>query len=319
MPVAWWSLWELTPFVSVLTAFSLWLYVRGIGQASGWQRVGFFFGTALLFLALQSPLDALSDDSFAVHQAQHLILHMFGPMFVALSAPAAALLAGMPRWLRREVYAPIAAAGPVRSVFAFLSRPAVAAAHFIAAMLFWLQPAIYDRAVADGALHELMHWSMLIAGLFFYSCVFDPRSPPTGCRYGARVFMLLAALFVNIPLGAYLSDKQTLLYRVYSDAPRLGLSPIGDEQLGALLQYVPGSMMFVIAILLVLAFWYRHEARLHGWRSRGLSAAHALDASASAPLAKRNARLGLILAGVGLFMFAAAIVSGVLVHLAGRS
>ncbi|MGH6832388.1 MAG: cytochrome c oxidase assembly protein, partial [Methyloceanibacter sp.] len=185
---SWRSMWTLTPFIVTATIFVLWLYARGVAQASAWQRIGFLTGSALLFLALQSPLDALAGDSFALHQVQHLLIHALAPMLLALSAPAAPLIAGMPHSLRRHAYQPIASLPPVRGTFGLLSSPVVAAAHFIAALLFWLVPAVQERALVDGLLHDVMHFSMLLAGLFFYFCVFDPRSPPQGSGYGARVF-----------------------------------------------------------------------------------------------------------------------------------
>ena len=310
-------MWTLTPFVVTATLLVLWLYARGAAHASAWQRIGFVAGTALLFLALQSPLDALADHSFAVHQVQHLVIHALAPMLLSLSAPAAALIAGMPAWLRRRAYVPVASPPLVRGTFALLSLPVVATAHFIAALLFWLVPAVQEQTLIDRFAHDAMHFSMLLAGLFFYFCVFDPRSPPTGSGYGARVFALLAALFVNVPLGAYLSYKERVLYPAYGAAERAGLAPLIDERIGGLIQYVPGSMMFVIAVLLVLAAWRRREMRLEGWRSRGFARRpQAHDALAASTLARRNVRLGLTLAGFCIFFFAGAIIAGVLAHMA---
>lgn len=234
-------------------------------------------------------------------------------MLLALSAPAGPLIAGMPHWLRRRAYQPVASLPLVRGTFALLSSPVVAAAHFIAALLFWLLPAIQGQALLDRFLHDVMHFSMLLAGLFFYFCVFDPRSPPAGSGYGARVFALLAALFVNIPLGAYLSYKETALYPAYGASERLGLAPLIDERVGGLVQYVPGSMMFVIAVLLVLAAWRRREMRLQEWRNRGFDRRpYGRDALPQSTLARRNLRLGLTLGGICAFMFTAAIIAGVL-------
>jgi putative membrane protein len=308
-------MWTLTPFIVTATILVLWLYARGAAQASTWQRIGFLAGSALLFLALQSPLDALAEESFALHQLQHLVIHALAPMLLALSAPAAALIAGMPRWLLRRVA--VASVRSVRAAFAFLSSPVVAALHFIAALLFWLLPSVQEQALLDRLLHDVMHFSMLLAGLFFYFCVFDPRSPPAGRGYGARVFALLAALFVNIPLGAYLSYKETVLYPAYGAAERVGFAPLIDEQVGGLIQYVPGSMMFVIAVLLVLAAWRRREMRLHEWRTRGFERRpYGSDALPHSTLARRNLRLGLTLGVICAFAFTAAIVAGVLAHLA---
>ncbi|HEX5476342.1 MAG TPA: cytochrome c oxidase assembly protein [Burkholderiales bacterium] len=305
--------WTITPFVVAATALTLWIYSRGIAKAGAWQRVGFLSGTALLFLALQSPLDALAEESFAVHQLQHLALLSIVPMLIALSSPAGPLLAGMPDWLRRRVYVPIASVRRVRAAFSFLSTPPVAAAGFIAMMATWLLPALQETALRDESVHDLMHFSMLFAGLFLYFCAFDRRPPPTGSHYGARVFSLLAVLLANIPLGAYLSYKETVRYPVYHAAAALGLAPIADERLGGLIQYVPGSMMLVAAVLLVLHAWRRQELRLEGWRRRGFIRKASLPRAGRTP-ERNNLRLGLALAGIGAFMFVAVVVAGILAH-----
>lgn len=303
-------MWTLTPFIVVATTLVLWIYIRGAAKASHWQRIVFLAGSAALFLALASPLDALAEISFAVHQTQHLMLHTVAPMLLALSAPAAALIAGLPHALRRRAYAPIASVPLIRATFALLSSPVVATAHFLAALLFWQLPAVQEQALLDGSLHDLMHFSMLISGIFFYFCVFDPRPPPVGARFGARVFALLAVLLVNVQLGAYLSYKEGVLYPGYGER-RLGLDALADERIGGLLQYVPGSMMLVIAVLLVLAAWRRHESRLEGWRARGF-VRRRHDADTLARTARGDLRLALTLGSFCAFMFVAVIVAGLL-------
>jgi len=308
---SWWSQWTLTPFIVTPTLLILWTYARGASRSSTWQRAGFLAGTAILFLALQSPLDALAETSFAMHQLQHLALLSLAPMLLALSAPAGALLAGMPDLLRRPIYAPLASNRLVRVTFGLLSHPSVAAATFVSVLLLWLLPASQAAALRNAWIHDAMHFSMLIAGMFLFFCAFDPRPPPIGARYGARVFALLTALLVNVPLGAYLSYKTVVLYPFYPGLERLGRTPLPDEQLGGLIQYVPGSMMLVLAVLLALRAWHRSERRQEAWRRRGL-AAGAFDVRSEGTRARRNSRLALTLAAVCAFMFAAAFAGGML-------
>lgn len=307
----WWMRWEFTPLVVIATVLTLWLYARGVRRAGPWQRAGFVGGSLLLFLVLQGPLDALAEESFAFHQIQHLSLLSLVPLLIALSAPAGPLIAGMPDWLRRRVYAPIASNRVVRGLFGLLSTPFVAAAFFIAAMLFWLQPAMQTAALQDETIHDWMHFSMLIAGMFLYFSALDPRAPPTGAGYGARIFSVLAVLLANIPLGAYLSYKQRVLYPVYGAGPHLGMTPVIDERIGGLIQYVPGSMMFVVVALLVFGLWNRQESRAEGRRRRGLER-KALVIDPGDTLARRNLKLALTLAAVGAFMLAGVFAAGML-------
>ncbi|HET7261916.1 MAG TPA: cytochrome c oxidase assembly protein [Casimicrobiaceae bacterium] len=309
-----WHTWNFTPFISVMTVFVLWIYLRGRSKAGIGQRVLFLAGTAIMFLALQSPLDGLADVSFAAHQIQHISIHAFGPMLIALSAPAGAMLAGMPASLLRGIYVPIARVGAIRGLFSVLSRPIVASVHFSIALVFWLIPSIQARALGDSAFHDLMHFSMMAAGLFFWFSMFDPRSPPTGSRYSVRVFALLGSLLVNVGFGAWLAMKSTIMWPAYGTGLRVGMTPLFDERLGGTIQYVPGNMMMAIGVIIVIAAWYRRERRTEGWQRR------AIERQASArvgvqELRQRNRRVVASLLAVGAFMFTAAIVVGFLDHL----
>ena len=106
-----WTAWQFTPDIVLGTLFVCALYTLGI-RARGkrqrpvpwWRHLSFFGGLLLIFAALQSPLDVLSEHGFAIHQLQHLLLHTAGPMFLMLAAPQILLTAGMPELLlRREL------------------------------------------------------------------------------------------------------------------------------------------------------------------------------------------------------------------------
>ena len=310
-----WHSWTITPAIVIATLLVLILYARGAAKSRWAQRAAFAIGAGLLFLALQSPLDSLAESSFAAHQVQHLVLLALAPMLLALSAPVSSLISGMPLTLRRNLYAPVSSLRPVRVAFAVLARPPVAALHLIAATVFWLVPTIQAEALVNPALHDVMHFSMLMAGLFFWFSVFDPRPPPIGARYGRRIVAILVVLVVNVLLGSYLSFKDTRLYPAYDELSSLGLPALADERLGGLIQYVPGSMMLVLGVILVLRGWSRRESRLEGWRARGFPQVRSREVAESRKTSTRRA--GLILGAFSIFMFMAAIVVVVIAHSRG--
>lgn len=60
-------------------------------------RIAFLLaGLATLFLALESPLDALSDQLFSAHMTQHLVLILVAPPLFILSRSTPVLLWAMP-------------------------------------------------------------------------------------------------------------------------------------------------------------------------------------------------------------------------------
>jgi putative membrane protein len=305
-----WHRWTITPAIVIATLLVLILYARGAAKSAWGQRAAFAIGAGLLFLALQSPLDSLAESSFAAHQVQHLVLFALAPMLLALSAPASSLISGMPLKLRRNLYAPVSSLRPVRVAFAVLAQPPVAALHLTAAMVFWLVPVVQAEALANPGLHDVMHFSMLMAGLFFWFSAFDPRPPPIGARYGRRIVAIVVVLVVNVLLGSYLSFKDTRLYPAYDELSSLGLPALADERLGGLIQYVPGSMMLVLGVILVLRGWSHREWRLEDWRARGFHQVRSHD------LARRPStrRVGLTLGVFSILMFTAAIVVVVIAH-----
>ncbi len=309
----WWA-WQLTPDIAIATLIAGALHASGMyrlrgrgASPSAWRNASFFGGLAVIFLALQSPLDAAADRSFFVHQIQHLLLHA-GPMLLLLAAPQGALLAGSPAALRRHVIGPLTAAKPLRVAFGFLTHPAIATTLLVASVYFWQWPSYHDLAVRVEGVHYAMHLSMLVAALLFFRAVFDPRPEPWGARPRARMLMVWTALAAGMVLGALTAFKEGVLYGAYDELGRLpGLDALTDEQLGGLVMWIPGCMLYVAAALAVLRFWGRDEAKLDERRRRGFARA------GRGGVAADNRALALKLAVVTAAVFAIVIGVGVAV------
>lgn len=260
-------------------------------------------------------VDAIAERLFSVHQVQHLLLRMVGPMLIALSWPSGVLIAGTPAPLRERLLAPIVANGALRKAFNAIAHPVSATALFIGALYFWEIPRYHDLALLNAPIHYLMHASMLIAGLVFWWRVFERRPAPQGLRYGIRLMMLWLVILSNIVLGAYTTLKSAVLYEAYDVAGRLfDYPPLTDEQVGGIVIWIPSSMMGLIAILIVIHLWGRHETRVEtrlGRRglddARPLTAAHVIREQAG-----RNRAVAFGLAIFVLTVFTAAITLGVL-------
>src|SRR5581483_7959588 len=147
----------------------------------------------------------------------------------------------------------------------------------------------HDLALRDEPVHYLMHVTMLAAGLLFFACILDPRPPPLGARYGTRINALWAAMTACMLLGAGLALKNTSLYPAYDDLGRLfDLTALGDERLGGLIMWIPGSAAWLPAFLVLLRRWDTQELRIHDRRARGIAPAGAATAAA-------NVRVGLMI------------------------
>ena len=306
-----WTSWQLKADIVGGIALAALLYAAGMWKlrakehsSVAWRHAAFFAGLAALFIALQSPLDALAEHSFFMHQLQHLLLQTVAPLLLMLAAPQPALLAGFPAPLRRAIVAPVLGSRTVRGIFGFLSQPWIAALLLVVSLYAWHWPAWHDLALRDEPVHYLMHASMLAAGLLFFSCILDPRPAPLGSRYGTRINALWAAMTACMLLGAGLALKSTALYPAYDELGRLfDLSALGDERLGGLIMWIPGSAAWLPAFLVLLRRWDTHELRIHDRRMRGIAPAGSATAAA-------NIRVGLMIGLLALGGFAATLAIG---------
>ena len=263
-----WSMWQFTPDIVIATMLITLVYIAGMAKRRGTatlpqvlRHTAFFTGMAVVFLALQSPIDTISEHLFAMHQVQHLLLRMVGPMLIVAAAPQATLIAGLPWLARKAVLTPLASNRGLRIVFALLAHPFVVTTLFIGVLYFWEIPRYHELALLNEPVHYGMHVIMLIAGFFFWWRIFDRREPPMGLRYGVRLMLLWLALLSNIILGAYTTLKTTMLYPAYDVLGRFwGILPSVDEHLGGIIMWIPGSMMYLVALLTVVHMWGRQES-----------------------------------------------------------
>ncbi|MCL6646109.1 MAG: cytochrome c oxidase assembly protein [Dehalococcoidia bacterium] len=270
-----WTAWNFSPEILAGTLLLGALYVRGLARerhmAGPARAAAFFCGLAAVLLSLASPLDALAERSFFVHQIQHLLLQIAAPLLLLLAAPQRILLSGVPPGLRRGVLARVLTSPSLRRVFGLLVRPWVAAFLLVATQYVWHWPPYHDLALLDDAVHYLMHVTMLAAGLVFFASVLDPRPPPIGAAYGTRWNALLFAMTAGMLLGAALALKETVLYAAYERFARpWGLEATSDERIGGLIMWIPGSILMVPVFLHLLRLWNAREGRLDERRRRGL-------------------------------------------------
>ena len=320
--------WQLTPEMVIITVLLVSVYLRGMsrrrdaaGETPRWRHVMFFAGVAAIFLSLQSPIDPLAERLFWMHQAQHLLLRMLGPMLIALSAPQATLVAGLPRSVRGRVLAPLASAGPFRTSARFLARPEIAFALFVAALYIWQIPSLHNIALLSFPIHYFMHVTMLAAGLLFWFVIFDRRDPPKSIPHPARLMMLIGVILSNILLGAVTTLKETVIYTAYDFQGRLfGIDPLTDEIAGGLIIWIPSSMMCAIAVLIAMHRWAAHE---HKGAIRRLewspSNSRALEWPETAEelrikVAASNRITALVLSAVSLSIFVIALATAIMIH-----
>jgi putative membrane protein len=208
----------------------------------------FLLGVLVMFIALVSPLDILGDRYLlTAHMVQHLLITLVAPPL---------LLLGTPRWLLRPLLIPRFALPIGR----WLTSPLVAFVLFNATFALWHVPAFYDAALRSLPIHILEHVTMFATATLTWWPIFSPLdelprlSEPAQCVY---------LFFESLPptiLGALITFSGAVLYPTYRDAPRIwGLSPLDDQQVGGLIMWIPGALVFFGVLTVVFIRWLNRD------------------------------------------------------------
>ena len=266
-----WTAWNTNPLPTVLVLLAAYIYLNGLANwerpshpVNNWRKASFLFGLFLIFFALQSPLDPLSDHLLSFHQVQHFILRMLAPMFILLGAPLTPMLRGLPAWARQGVIRPLAGNRYVRQVYGVLTNPIFTIGFFLGSLYLWQFPGAFNLSLRNDEVHALMHLTMTTSGFLFWWVIIDPPPHRSRLHYGLRVLYLGLIVLPNTLLGAAITFSDGLIYAAYAEVTQpYGLSLITDQQLGGLMLWVPGDMMSIVAAGIVMVMWYQREEGQH--------------------------------------------------------
>lgn len=269
------TVWNANPLPSLLLLLAAYLYVTGLSRwrrpshpVNQWQKVSFFAGLLVFFLALQSPIDPLAGHLFFVHQFQHVMLRMLGPVLILLGAPLTPMLRGLPTWALLGIVRPIVGNPSVRRGYDFITNPVLTTLLFLSVLYLWQIPVPHDLALSNDLVHEFMHATMLFSGFLFWWLVIDPKPHRSRLHYGLRILYLGLIVIPNTVLGAAITFQSGVIYQGYAQVTQpYGFSLITDQQLGGLTLWVVGDMMSILVACIVMIMWYDKEeggARVFG-------------------------------------------------------
>jgi putative membrane protein len=256
------SAWDWDPFVIAASAALTVFYLLLARPRAPWKTALFLSGVTLLLIDLLSPLDLLACRYlFSAHVVQHLLLTLvIGPLVVL----------GLPRPpAQAEVRAaPLCALryGWIASIERVLGSPAVAWPVGVLPMIAWHMPPLFNAALASPTLHMIQHLSFLVTGSIFWWPILGPLAERRPGPLAAIVYLfsactacsILGAALTFTPLGAYAAfahagDADPILRLIQNG---WGLGPQSDQQLGGMLMWVPGCLVYLTAILATIGHWY---------------------------------------------------------------
>lgn len=239
-----------------------WIYVRGWRRLRErgstrfpvWRLSAFLGALLSIFLALQSPLDALAPFSLQFHMAQHLLLMLVAPPLVWLGSPELPMLAGLPKWFRDEWVRPFARVRSLRMALDWLFRPQIAFIAYTATLWIWHAPGCYQLALESEFWHRVEHAMFLSASLLFWHPVMQPYPHRvTYSRWLLVPYLFLAGVQGTI-LSGILSFSPRVLYPHYDAAPNLwNITPLEDQALAGAMMWIPTSIAYIAALFWIVA------------------------------------------------------------------
>jgi putative membrane protein len=210
-----------------------------------------YFGLGLLtlWLALETPLDTISDYYLdSVHMLQHVML--------GFVAPPLMLLGLSPQMVERVVRVP-----GVRAI----TEPVPAQLIAGLVMIGWHIPSLYDATLYSGGLHVLEHVMFIAAGLVMYWPMLDATSAHAHWRLspGAKLLYMLVATLPQDGVALALIFSRVPFYEYYTHAPRLipSLTPVIDQTVAGAVLMILGKATLAVAAIAVFTRWFGSEHR----------------------------------------------------------
>lgn len=199
-------------------------------------------------MALVGPLPSAAHEHFWAHMVQHLLMTLVAPPLILLSAPVTRLLRAS-RGTRRARMAAV-----LRSrLFRLVTHPLFTWVLF--ALVMWVThfSPIYQLAVENELVHLIEHSAYLLAALLFWAPVIGLDPSRHRLAWPVRLAYLLLALPLQSFLGLALYSSESPLYAAYPS--------LDDQRLGALIMWIGGDMVFVLAVALAIGGWMRSDAK----------------------------------------------------------
>jgi len=209
----------------------------------------FGLGLASLWLALETPIDVVSDHYLdSVHMFQHVLLGVVAPPLLLLG-------------LNREMAGVLVRVPGVRA----LTEPVAAQVLSAAVMIAWHLPPLYDATLHSESLHVFEHVTFIAGGVLFWWPVIDATA--AHCRWRlspmGRLLYLFVGTFPQDGVALALQFSRTPFYDFYTHVPRLvpGLDPLTDQTAAGSVLMLFGKSSYFIGAVVVFLRWFDADQR----------------------------------------------------------
>jgi len=276
-----WTAWPTEPLLFIgLTAAACfyalgWSRLRrvaGGGPVAPSRAVAFWAGIIAVAVALLSPVAVYSERLFFMHMIQHLLLLLVAPPLLLLGRPLVPTLWGLPAPWRLAVGQKLTPGRPLARLGHLMTTPPFAAAAFVITVAVWHIPVFYDAAQGRSFTHDLEHLMFFATAFLYWWPVIHPAGGRRRLSYALAVPYLLPPFLESMVIGVLLTFAGRPLYRTYAEMTMpWGFTVVTDQQLGGLIMWIPGGMLFLIPLIgLLMTLLQGEDSRVGDSSSTGV-------------------------------------------------
>jgi putative membrane protein len=204
--------------------------LRSTPRAVPPARQASFYGGLVLIVATLTMTGRLSDELFAAHMAEHLLIADVGALMLVLGLTGPVL-------------------APVLRITLFdrlrvLAHPAVAFPLWAIDLYLWHVPALHEAAVRHAGIHALQHTSFVLFGANMWMALLGPLPKPPWFGNLARLVYVIAVRLTGAVLGNVFVFGGHVFFRVYAAGERAhGISPGADQNAAGAIMMIEGSLL----------------------------------------------------------------------------
>jgi putative membrane protein len=241
---------DLTVYLGLMALFfgHAWL-AREAPDATRRHTVYLLAGLAALWVALETPIDTLSDHFLdSVHMLQHVLLGFVAPplLLLGLSPRMAGRLARIPG---------------VRAITEPIPAQVIAAA----VMIGWHLPPLYEATLYNEGLHVVEHVMFIASGVVLFWPMLEVTSAQSRWQMspGAKLVYMLLATLPQDGVALALMFSRVPFYEFYTHVPRLieGYTALIDQTVAGAVLMIFGKVTMAVAALAIFFRWFGAEQR----------------------------------------------------------
>jgi putative membrane protein len=273
VPDVLWRAWNYDSLILLNLSLLGLLYLRGIRRL--WRKAGtrrgvtrpraaaFLGSLGVLFVALISPLHALSEELASAHMVQHMLLMVVAAPLFVLGSPGLVCTWGLPTDWR-----PIIARWRRWQDADALGRPAAPWVLYAVTLWIWHFPVAYEAAMVDPFVHDAQHLSFFGAACLFWRSLLDPLHRLQLHPLAAVVALFTTSLHAML-LGVFMALSPVIWYETYTSRTVVwGLTPLEDQQLAGLIMWMPACLVYPAAAAAVFGTWLTNRSVIERRRGR---------------------------------------------------